>query len=470
MPKRWAKPHSFLLAAFIGVFTISCLEEPEFSRDSDLVLSYSADTISFDTLFTTVGSASQRFRIYNLNTLPLQVEELFLAGDEDSPFRIYLNGERGTTFRDVGIAGNDSLLLIAEVTIHPEDQDLPFLVKDSIGVVYNGNVDYIKLVAWGRQAVFLKDTVLSGNITWTSARPYVLQGNVIVDSLALLTIEAGTEVYGDNGALLGIRGRVLASGDTADARILFSSVRQDESYRNYPGQWFGILVLEGSENNRFSYTDIRNARFGFRLQTRDDNSEPDLSLESVSIANMSEYGILAFNADIEVTNSVITYCALGGLAGFSGGNYSLTHNTLLYYSSLQGLSLFREEDQTLLQFSDNILINDEPVAAPLSVELTNNIVWGFSTLEEEITIVAAGLAPVELSFDHNILKTNLELPEENQNLRSAPFVTDPQDYNFALDSLSPGIDAGSLTDITLDFNKRPRDEHPDIGAFERHRE
>lgn len=469
MQRSFRKVLNLFMIQMVVFMAFSCLDEPEYSTDPQDKLTYSTDTLQFDTLFTTKGSTFRRLRIYNLNEQAIKIDRLAIAGGENSPYQIYLSGLEGSTFENVTVNAMDSLLLLAEVTIDPANEQLPFLVKDSITLSYNSRMDHVKAISWGQQANFLKDTVLSGQINWAKGLPYVLQGTVLVDTLSELNISPGTRIYGDNDALLAIRGKVNAVGDTAENRIRFTSIREDEPFDNSPGQWFGIVILEGSDQNLFEFTDVRNAQFGFRLQTRDEDSIADLTLSSVAIENMAQYGILAFNADIEMVNSTISYCALGSFAGLSGGNYSIIHSALVYYNAVNGIQLFRNDGQTVLQFSDNIVINDQPVFSPLNVQIVNSIIWSDTNTEEEISLANGGLAPFSLLISSSILKTsNTDLGINGNILNQDPRFADRFIYDFRLDTLSPAIDNGLALGIETDFRRFNRDLNtPDIGAFER---
>ena len=89
--KRLAAP---LLILFLMVFNLlSCdgLDE-NYSTNPNHQLSFSADTLSFDTVFTTIGSATKEFMIYNRNDQPLMIGEIMLASGEETGFRINVDG------------------------------------------------------------------------------------------------------------------------------------------------------------------------------------------------------------------------------------------------------------------------------------------------------------------------------------------------------------------------------------------
>ena len=56
-------------------------------------LNFSIDTLVFDTVFTTIGSSTQQFKIYNNENKPVQIDEIELMGGANSPFSINIDGE-----------------------------------------------------------------------------------------------------------------------------------------------------------------------------------------------------------------------------------------------------------------------------------------------------------------------------------------------------------------------------------------
>ncbi|MGL5919025.1 MAG: right-handed parallel beta-helix repeat-containing protein, partial [Bacteroidales bacterium] len=48
-----------------GLF--SCMSDPDFSTNPDKVLTFSTDTLRFDTLFADVPSATRWLKVYNRN-------------------------------------------------------------------------------------------------------------------------------------------------------------------------------------------------------------------------------------------------------------------------------------------------------------------------------------------------------------------------------------------------------------------
>lgn len=454
---------------------IACTpKEEDITFDSDASLRFSTDTVLFDTLFTGVGSITRRFRIFNDNDNALLISSISLEGGESSPYTLFVNGRVDTDFQDVRILGNDSLLLLTEVTIDPQNESLPFLVRDQINFETNGNAQNVKLVAFGQDANFLGDSILACNTVWTNEKPYVITSSILVDSLCSLTIEAGTQIFASNNAFIFSRGTMTVNG-TVEEPVLFRNDRLDESFDVAPGQWGGIVFLEGSKDNEISFATIKNAQVGIRLGTPDEDDIPDLIINNSIIENIGSssdfpdnainlqpgHGILAFTSDLEVNNTLINNCELGSIGNFAGGNYTYNHCTLANFS----FDFFRQDPTAT--FSDNIVLADNSLlVSNLNLAVTNSIIFG--NLSNELLLSLSGETNSQVSFINNIIRTSEDTFNEGSNiLNEDPLFINPREFDFRLDTLSPAKDAGIDIGLLIDLNGDMRDGTPDIGAFER---
>ncbi len=448
--------------------------EEDITFDSNATLRFSTDTVLFDTLFTTVGSITRRFRIYNDNDNALLISSISLQGGTDSPYTLFVNGRAGASFEDVRILGNDSLLLLTEVTIDPQNEDLPFLVRDQVNFETNGNQQDVKLVAFGQDANFLGDSILSCNTVWTAGKPYVITSSILVDTLCNLTIEPGARIFASNNAFIFVRGTLKVNGNV-DQPVLFRNDRLDESFDIAPGQWGGLVFLEGSKDNEISFSTIKNAQVGVRLGTPDDDTIPDLIINNSIIENIGSssdfpdnainlqpgHGILAFTSDLEVNNTLINNCELGSIGNFAGGNYTYNHCTLANFS----FDFFRQDPTATI--SDNIILGDNSLLlGDLDLNITNSIIYG--NLGDELLLSITAETNSQVTLSNNLIRTTEESFEAGGNiLNEDPKFIDAREFNFRLDTLSPAKDAGLVIGILTDLEGKTRDEKPDIGAYER---
>ena len=114
-----------------------CADE-NFSSNPSHLLAFSQDTLSFDTVFTSIGSATAKIKVYNPNKEALKISSIVLANAANSGFKVNVDGEKGTQFSDIEIQGKDSMHIFVEVKINPLDRDNPVLMKDSLVFITNG--------------------------------------------------------------------------------------------------------------------------------------------------------------------------------------------------------------------------------------------------------------------------------------------------------------------------------------------
>ncbi len=449
----------------LGLITLliavaSCTPEDEvLTREESVQLLFDRDTVQFDTVFTTVGSTTQWLQVYNPQPKAVNIGLVSLASPEKSPFRLLLSGEVGTQFQNVRLRGGDSLLLLVEVTVDPTNTDLPFIVKDSIQFSTNGNVQYVNLEAWGQDAYFLKSAIITQDTTFSGQRPYVICDSLRVNSEAILTLAAGTQLYFNDASYLQVDGTLQATGQPK-ARVMLQHVRQDGDYENAPGQWQGVFFTSGSKNNLIDFTTIRNANVGISINAIDNDTVPDIVIANTIVRNMAAYGVFSLNADIDAHNNVISDCASGLVYSFGASYNRWLHCTFVN----ENTGFTREDFQPSLWFDDT-LANPGSTQSH-RVEIKNSIVWG--DLSNELFIV-----PRRMNFERQVLYNLIKSVDTtlSTNLfNSPPAFVDPLGHNYRLDSLSPAVDAGVPLEIERDLEGKPRDAQPDLGAYEYHPE
>lgn len=445
-----------LFSLFSGAFFSCKPPETEFTFEK-IQLRFSQDTVYFDTLISTVKSITRRLRVYNDETKAVTIGHIGIT-DASNAFSITVNGIEGNDFENTDLLAGDSLLILLNATLEEQNQDLPFVVEESLSFSTNGNDQEIPVIAWGQDAHFLRDSVLVCNTTWTAGKPYVIYDNILVDSLCSLTLEPGTRVYSHFGSTIYVQGTLHANG-TAQAPIEFTNDRFDSGFDLAPGQWNGIVFLEGSKDNQISFATIRNARDAIWLGTPDEDATPDLILTNTVIENTSGSGVLAFTSDLSMTNCLINNCGEFVIAGLAGGNYEFVHTTFANY----GYGFFRT--QPIAVFTDNLQLNDGSLlTGDLTLSIQNSIIWG--NQNDELVFSDAGQQLFDLSITDNLIRTtDSNLGSENI-INQDPLFVAPYEFNYRIDTFSPAIDAGFNLGITVDLDSLQRDNLPDIGAYE----
>ncbi|MEQ9306591.1 MAG: right-handed parallel beta-helix repeat-containing protein [Marinoscillum sp.] len=449
-----------LLLFSLVILSLACEpEEEQISGASGLKLLFSADTVLFDTLLSARTSVTKRFRIKNPNRKAVRVSDIRLGKGGRSDYSIIVNGKKGNSVQDEVIFGGDSLLVLVDVKVDPQNQDMPYLVKDSVVVEWNGFESHVKLVAWGQDANFINAQAICDE-TWTAERPYVIYNLALVDTLCTLTMEAGTRVYIDNDASLFVKGTLKILGDSGK-HVTIRNTRFDENYLKAPGQWGGIFFLEGSKQNEIRYADIENGQIGLRVGTPDEDEDFDLTVSHTTIRHMSVAGVLAFTSDIYMYNTQVYNAGAFLIGNFAGGNYRYEHCT---FNNSPGSFI---NDDPMLQFSDNIVVDDdELLVGDFSLQMTNCIAWGEG--KNQLLFSNEGGAAFDTTITYNIIKYASNLPGNYVSQESNfPGFIDPLNQNYQLDSLAFARDKGLEIGVLDDLNGKPRDPKPDIGAFER---
>lgn len=446
------------------ILFLACQPEDEMITSSpDARLEISNDTVLFDTLLTEKLSLTKRFRIYNPTANAIRIDKIGLGLGVQSHYRIFANGKEGPEILDEVISGGDSILVLVDALIDPNDEELPYLVKDSVVINWNTNSMHIKLVSWGQDAYYITSKSLC-DTTLSSSRPYVIYDSLLVAPNCTLRIEKGVRMFFNNNAALHVAGTLIVEGE-ADEEVTFRNARFDEDYLQAPGQWgdprigAGIIFYPQSRGNKINHAIIENAISGIYVGVPDDDDEFDLEISSTIIRHMFRFGIIAFTSDIKAENSLIYNCGSSLIANLAGGNYQYIHCTLTNFPNF-----FRGSDPSVI-FSDNIENGSAPIIAPLNIQLTNSVIWGEK--EEELVINAGGGAAINLSLQNNFIRTSEDISGNfvSQEM-NGPGFRDPLSFDYTLDSTSFLIDKGMVTGLPFDLAGNVRDSEPDIGAYE----
>jgi hypothetical protein len=452
----------FVLAAAVS---LSCRKRDNIDTNPSLQLSFSTDTVFFDTVFPTVGSITKRLVVYNPHKNKISISRINLAGGQASSYRININGSSVSSASDIEVAGEDSLYVFVRVTIDPHNQSTPYVVSDSLEFTTNGNLQNVKLVAWGREAIFYRNANLTGNVVWDSLNAHVIYESLRLDTNSILTIMPGTKVYFHKDAYMAVSlNSTLKSAGTLEHPVRFQGDRMDPFYKDLPGQWGGIYLEKGSKDHEINYTYVKNGYFGLSVDSMGANSTPMLTLTNSIIQNMASVGIYAYGTSIDAENCVIGDCGNNCLALTSGGLYHFRYLTIgnYWYSSVrQSSSLY------LSNYSYDTNGIKQPY--PLQANFINSIVYGSN--EEEIELDSVPTTQFEFAFDHAILKTGLKTSNTtryiNCLINKDPEFVDVYTLNYQIDSISPAIKAGKDLGVpSWDIRGVDRGATPALGAYE----
>ena len=472
------------LSAFLLIVS-SCRKVNTVNPDSNLKLSFSTDTLLFDTVFTTLGSATHHLMVYNPHSDDLKISSIRLAGGESSPFRINLDGENAVEFYDKIIPSNDSLFSFLRVTIDPNEQNTPFVVEDELEFVTNGNTQIVKLLAWGQNANYIvgdkvtnaiagKYTIVADSLqttVWTSERPYVIYGWALINSYGTLRIEAGARIHCHQGS--GIMswsdGQLIIDG-TAENPVVIQGDRLEAYYKDTPGQWEQIMLLDGraGADHRISHTIIKNGYIGINCQSALKVTECALRIDNTIIENQSGYGLFSILYPVEAKNFVVANCGTANVWAF-GGDYRFVHGTIANYWNGN-----EHKDNIAMSLTNRGIdgYTEEVFYYPINVEMDNCIVYGAQ--KDELTTDFGPEADSTYVFDHCLIKTekfaNATEGFSHCLFNLEPYFVDYQRNDLHIDSIaSPVIGTGNPmfgNELPFDLDGVSRIGAPDMGAFQ----
>lgn len=457
-------------AIFLLMIFVSCRKD-SFITSSDARISLTADTLKYDTVFVTAGSVYKTFKIINENNQKLRLSSLKLMGGSGSVYKMNVDGVVGSQFSNLEINANDSLYVFVQVNVNPNAANLPFVIRDSIQISYNGNNRLVQLEAWGQNAHFFRNKIVSVNETWLNDLPYVILGSLTINANQTLTINKGCRIYVHADAPILVNGTLLANGlkDTAD-RIYFRGDRLDDPYKDFPAGWPGIFFLQPSKDNVLNYAVIKNAYQAIGLQDPSPNANPKLTLNECVIDNAYDAGIIAINSSVRARNCLVSNCGKN-LFLVKGGDYQFTHCTVATYANQ-----FIEHKNPVLLLSNFINVNNSPVTANLNAIFRNCIFWGENGLvDDEVVVLKNGNTSFNVNFDYNLWKVQT-VPANitsNQVINNQMPVFDSIDtrnnyYSFRLKPNSPAINKGVNAGVIIDLDGKPRPVGlPDLGCFEK---
>lgn len=483
----------FFILSFFFLLVFQSCEEQTFDTSSSSKLAFSRDTIRFDTVFTSIGSATRSVKVYNPSSEWIRISDISIGSVSDR-FRINVDGISGSAFSDVDIPPNDSIWVFAEVTVDPDQpiSESPFVITDQIQFNTNGNAQTVTLEAWGQNANYVPNNMNDGaftlltcdlqEFTFDDPKPYVIYGVLIVDSCELV-IPAGTEVYVhgglinsptngqyNDGQLIFLNKGSLRSEGTLDEPVVFQGDRLESVFDNIDGQWTGLRFLEGSSNNQIDHTIIKNSIIGVQA-----DSAATVTLRNSQIFNTTNAGIVASHANITAENCLIYDNYGGGLRFGYGGNYDFKYCTIASYGIQAGVLEMNNVlclDQFCSTFRTNALV----------ASFTNCILAGSSQDEMSFIDVEAGADPTmfDYTFTDCIVKYEdlpMDAAFDDFDDRCIGCInmtnTDPlfmaiDSMNYRLADMSIALDQGQpIPGISVDLEGLARDAStPDLGCYE----
>ena len=467
------------MLAFVlfALLLVSCSEDKLY-YGSDRPLEFSADTISFDTIFTAKGSAVRALTVYNPYKNPMVIEHI---SHTNPVFKLNIDGQSSESVRNLRIEARDSVRIMVQTYIDPTDDTHPIREMDELEFLCNGMRQQVVLMAFGRNVKRMRGRELSSDTLVTSDVPILVQDSLVVSAGTQLRLGAGAVLYFEKKASLIVYGSLVAEG-SADAPVLLRGDRSDYmntipplSYDQSSSQWVGVCFRSGATNNLLDNVILRNPTIGISIEPSD-MSETVLAIRNSQIYNASGDLIQASKAKVLLENSLF-YNAGGYLLNMAGGECDAYFCTFAnYYQFSWGGRTSASIRQANYYFDRT----GQPVSQSLEINLMNSIVYGSWTME--LSRDEWGQAPLNYNYYNCLLKVKASAVDAhfhqcyyNEDPAFQCMVWDaalhPFEFDFHLTSSSSAIgrakqSIATIYPVDLDGKARTTDGSADIGCYE----
>ena len=309
----------FFFFVAIMMALVGCEDDDSFTTSTSARLTFSADSVKMDTIFSNVGSRTYDFWVYNHASDGLRLQSVRLAQGNQTGFRVnvdgsYLDNSLGSVVTDLEVRKGDSIRVFVELTAPDNGQLEPQLIEDKLVFRLESGVEQ-QVVLQGHtwDAVAMRNVVVHSDSLMESKKPIIIYGGLRVDSAVTLTIKNST-LYFHDGKGLDVYGRlvtdsVVMRGDRLDRMFDYLP------YDRVSGQWGndgGITFHSSSTRNVLKRTEIRNAgKYGIRCDSTDyTENVRRLDMYRCVIHNCKGAGLESYNANIR-----LRYCQLSNTQG-----------------------------------------------------------------------------------------------------------------------------------------------------------
>lgn len=288
-----------IIAGLCGLSS-SCISDGISTSSAD-ILTFSRDTVNFDTVFTDLGTPTARLIVSNRAKKGIIISSISLK-NPNSCFSLNVDGVSGKSFNDIEIWKEDSIYMFIECYIPSTSSQEPYRVEDELVFVTNGVTQTVTLEAYGQNVVRLKASRISSDTRFTAQRPYVIFDSLVVEKGATLRIDPETQLLFNDGAELIVHGSLEAIG-APDKLIQMRGDRLDNvlpgvSYDILAGQWKGIRISRESFGNRMEFVDMRSTQQGLVADSCGDLSQRKLELRNSWLHNSQQNVLNAKYCDI----------------------------------------------------------------------------------------------------------------------------------------------------------------------------
>ncbi len=415
---------------------VSC-REYTLSDDPSLRLTFSTDTLRFDTVFTNQGSSTLQLMVYNRNAFAMEIDRIWL--DSAHIFEVNIDGEQDLSrIKQMTINGGDSAFVFVRTRMNKTGLNSAVLTEDHLHFhLKSGVTQAVCLEAYGQDVTRIRTKKVLNGYHFTSTLPYLIFDTLRIDGN--VTIDAGSTLYMHSGACICITGDVTAVG-SLDQPIIIRGDRLDRLFDSVPyayagGSWNGIyLQADKPQLYDLAYVDILSGNIGLYCWSSCTGILPNLRMDGCRIHNHTLYGLVLIHVDALVTNTEISNCA-SYCVYCDGGTQDFIHTTIASYYGNTNIRL--QPNDNYKPEAAAVYIDNLSKTAPQTItSFYNSIITGY---QKEQLILAT---PIEQyysgKFVGNYIGQDTAKVFVNNYYKYKEYVY----YNFRLDSLSPARGIG----------------------------
>ena len=313
----------------LTIILAGCIND-EFTTSPNDVLTFSVDTVAFDTVITGDGTPTKQFVVYNRSKKQINISSIRVAGESEGHFFLNVDGTKGEVINDIEIRGEDSIFVFVESRLDPTGKIEPIEIKDHIEFVTNGVTQRVGLHAWAQDAIIFKNLVLTEDTKLMAGIPYIVYDTLLVSPGVTLTLEPGSQLLFHDKAVLRVQGRLHAVG-TQQQPINLRGDRLDHvvgeiDWDIMSGQWDGIVIDHGSYGNEMAYVYMRSTTNGINIVSGDP-VKPSLHILNSVLHNATNNVMTVLNAWIEAEGTEFSDAG-NDVIQLTGGRLRLNNCTL----------------------------------------------------------------------------------------------------------------------------------------------
>ena len=436
----------FFLFLAVAMAFIACSDDDTFTTSTSARLTFATDSVKMDTIFSTIGSRTYDFWVYNHNDDGLRLQSVRLKQGNQTGFRVnvdgsYLDNTLGSVVTGLEVRKGDSIRVFVELTSPENGKQEAQLIEDQLIFRLESGVEQsVVLQGYAWDAVMWRNRVVQSDSVIESTKPIVVYGGIRVDSTATLTIR-NTTLYFHDGPGIEVYGRLMTDsvtlrGDRLDRMFDYLP------YDRVSGQWGhegGIVFRSSSTGNVLRDTEIRNAgRYGIVCDSAAyDENVLRLDMERCVVHNCAGTGLYSEHANIRLQQCQFSN-AMGDCIAINGGKIDIHRCTLAQFYPFvggRGAALRFANDTPLYGLTcDSVIMTgyDEDVLMGTQADTTLAFAYEF---RNSLLRTPKVLTEDSIFFTNVIWETPKDSVQGKQHFR----LVDEENlrYDFHLDSISP---------------------------------